>query len=517
MMYRLIVLSGPLNGQRITVEKEPMTLGRDPSCQLVLDDEEIALRHAVLEQSGAVLIVRDLGSMNRVLVNKREVREAKLKHGDIFELGRTRFLVQALVQAEVQESAPEVDVTRTPVAGPLIGIIAILLATIGAYTWWLRGGTEPVDDFASTPNRISVSNENPATAAEPVITISADPVPDAGTSDIYDESAVGAEGAISTDITVADVSSEETVSVGLPLSEPVSDEIRSMREELASLRETMLTLASREPEPRSEVLVAPRIVDTLRQKTEELLAEARKAMSESRWIDAEQMLANIQVVDPDFIEAFVTRAELYEQRGMLKRAQEQWNLVEERSGDASLVQRAFAERIRLAKAEAQAGASRHVMIASVEQQKFPESEEYDEMRLLQITLRQAEGAMQIDPDAVRIEVAFFDEDPTSGEIQLSRVEVPRSSVKLEGTWNEGSESTVTAAYMVPKGFRAREAGDGRQGQYHGYVVGVYYHDALQDEDARPRTLLFRQASDELGRSIGGRTNKSEKSPDDRES
>ena len=39
--------------------------------------------------------------MGRVLVNRREQREAKLKHGDIVELAHLRLLVQAVVQSEL--------------------------------------------------------------------------------------------------------------------------------------------------------------------------------------------------------------------------------------------------------------------------------------------------------------------------------------------------------------------------------------------------------------------------------
>ena len=79
-----------------------MTVGRDPGCVIHLDDEEVAHRHAIFEHNDAGLVVRDLGTMNRVLVNKREVREAHLRHGDEIEIGRTRFLVQALLQTEVE-------------------------------------------------------------------------------------------------------------------------------------------------------------------------------------------------------------------------------------------------------------------------------------------------------------------------------------------------------------------------------------------------------------------------------
>jgi pSer/pThr/pTyr-binding forkhead associated (FHA) protein len=104
MIFRIIFLNGASKGNRITIEKESMTIGRAPDCRLVIDDEETALYHATIQHNpNNELVVKDLGSMNKILVNNHEIREAKLKHGDIVEIGRIRFLVQASVQAEVQQ------------------------------------------------------------------------------------------------------------------------------------------------------------------------------------------------------------------------------------------------------------------------------------------------------------------------------------------------------------------------------------------------------------------------------
>lgn len=132
MLYRLIVLTGPLKNQRITVDAEPMNVGRAPDCEISIPDDEVAQKHALLEHKpDGGLQLRDLGTMNKVLVNGREVRESRLKHGDMVEIGRTRFLVQAVVQAEVtgQHSAdPEEGIS------PKIVIAAVLVLILGVIT-----------------------------------------------------------------------------------------------------------------------------------------------------------------------------------------------------------------------------------------------------------------------------------------------------------------------------------------------------------------------------------------------
>lgn len=100
MHFRLHILNGPLRGQQVTVPPEPLTVGHSSDCGLVIPDPEVALHHAVFEHRETGLFVRDLGAMGRILVNRREQREAKLKHGDIVELAHTRLLVQVVVQAE---------------------------------------------------------------------------------------------------------------------------------------------------------------------------------------------------------------------------------------------------------------------------------------------------------------------------------------------------------------------------------------------------------------------------------
>ena len=128
---------------------------------------------------------------------------------------------------------------------------------------------------------------------------------------------------------------------------------------------------------------------------------------------------------------------------------------------------------------------RAIKIASVEQRRFPASEDFDEMRLLNIGLTSELPPEEIDPSAVRVEVSFFDEGP-SNRVGLTKVIAPKEPLALEGAWGQEQQKIVTATYMVPPGFRSREGGAGK---YHGYRIRVFYHNELQDADARPKTLL----------------------------
>ena len=127
MLYRLHILTGPCRGQQITVEPAPMIVGQGADCNLVIPDPEMALQHAVFEHRWDGLFVHELGAMGRVLVNRREMHEAKLKHGDLVELGRTRLLIQAVVQADAPGHARLVRERRRARLLMLLTVLAVVL------------------------------------------------------------------------------------------------------------------------------------------------------------------------------------------------------------------------------------------------------------------------------------------------------------------------------------------------------------------------------------------------------
>jgi hypothetical protein len=68
-------------------------LGRDPSCDLVLNDVKCSRRHAVMEAGPQGLSVRDTGSANGVFINGKKVDRSSLKDGDVVRLGDVTLTV----------------------------------------------------------------------------------------------------------------------------------------------------------------------------------------------------------------------------------------------------------------------------------------------------------------------------------------------------------------------------------------------------------------------------------------
>jgi Inner membrane component of T3SS, cytoplasmic domain len=81
------------SGHEVELEGTIAIVGRDPSCDLVLNDVKCSRRHAVIEAGPQGLAVRDTGSANGVYVNGRKVDRSPLKDGDLVRLGDVELTV----------------------------------------------------------------------------------------------------------------------------------------------------------------------------------------------------------------------------------------------------------------------------------------------------------------------------------------------------------------------------------------------------------------------------------------
>lgn len=89
-------------------------LGRDPGCDVVLNDAKCSRRHAVLEDGPGGLFVRDQGSANGVYVNGRRVEEARLRPGDTLRLGEVQLKLLADVGETVVMAPDDVELRTRP-------------------------------------------------------------------------------------------------------------------------------------------------------------------------------------------------------------------------------------------------------------------------------------------------------------------------------------------------------------------------------------------------------------------
>ncbi len=95
---------------RIPLKGPSMTIGRDPQCDLHLDNRALSRRHAQIEKRGAAIWVRDLNSQNGTYVNGSRIAEPlALNGGDIVEVGRYHVRIEGVENA--REDTPVLTLT----------------------------------------------------------------------------------------------------------------------------------------------------------------------------------------------------------------------------------------------------------------------------------------------------------------------------------------------------------------------------------------------------------------------
>src|SRR5688500_20199727 len=71
----------------IVIDGGIAVVGRDPSCDLVLNDPKSSRRHAVVESAPDGLVIRDTGSANGISVNGKKTERSPLRPGDVSPVG----------------------------------------------------------------------------------------------------------------------------------------------------------------------------------------------------------------------------------------------------------------------------------------------------------------------------------------------------------------------------------------------------------------------------------------------
>lgn len=93
--YGLRVVRGPQTGIDIELNEGTLSIGRDPRCDIFLNDMTVSREHAELEVSPKGCVLRDLNSFNGVWVNDRMVSTCLLKQGDQIQIGAFCLLYRA--------------------------------------------------------------------------------------------------------------------------------------------------------------------------------------------------------------------------------------------------------------------------------------------------------------------------------------------------------------------------------------------------------------------------------------
>jgi pSer/pThr/pTyr-binding forkhead associated (FHA) protein len=162
---RLVVESGPSAGRAMAFASpgKRYTVGRAPTCDLVLPDDDVSREHATFERRWDGVEVRDLGSKNGVEIGGDRIEgERRLADGEVLVMGNTRLRFEdpedrylRNMQDEAARAGATVVprgevVTEEPVEPPrrksgaplLVGAVAlVVLVAIGALVVWFLLGS----------------------------------------------------------------------------------------------------------------------------------------------------------------------------------------------------------------------------------------------------------------------------------------------------------------------------------------------------------------------------------------
>lgn len=109
----------------------PVTIGREHSSGIVLEDSAVSLRHAVVDRREGHYLIRDVGSSNGVFVNAKRVVEQRLADGDVISIGAHAILVvlgERCLGLEVQPPLLGEANPRSAVSSTRLGLLEEPLA-----------------------------------------------------------------------------------------------------------------------------------------------------------------------------------------------------------------------------------------------------------------------------------------------------------------------------------------------------------------------------------------------------
>jgi pSer/pThr/pTyr-binding forkhead associated (FHA) protein len=117
--FRLIVRRGPQPNQTYDLNKDIITLGRDITNDIVINDPEVSRHHMRLTRGAGGYTLEDLGSTNGTFVNGQRLTGAKpLNNGDMIGLGETVTLGYEMIRERPAGAPSEEPVTAPSPAAP---------------------------------------------------------------------------------------------------------------------------------------------------------------------------------------------------------------------------------------------------------------------------------------------------------------------------------------------------------------------------------------------------------------
>jgi len=117
--FRLVVRRGPQPNQVYELNKDIITVGRDITNDITINDPEVSRHHMRFTRGAGGFTLEDLGSTNGTFVNGQRLTGAKpLSSGDMIGLGETVTLQYELARGAAPAAGPVVPEAMPTAANP---------------------------------------------------------------------------------------------------------------------------------------------------------------------------------------------------------------------------------------------------------------------------------------------------------------------------------------------------------------------------------------------------------------
>lgn len=162
-MYLLEFTEGPKAGKKLIFRKKTVVVGRAEEADLPLEGDEISREHAEIELRNQRAFLRDLGAVNRTVVNGDAVKDTELKDDDVVRIGAHQFTFRLIHPPMPLLKRPPTVLHRATggAVGVLLAIQMVFLVVVSV-VW--RG-----DDLKVPPGPVASAEKAPDKPADPVV------------------------------------------------------------------------------------------------------------------------------------------------------------------------------------------------------------------------------------------------------------------------------------------------------------------------------------------------------------
>ncbi|OGN92753.1 MAG: hypothetical protein A2Z71_11135 [Chloroflexi bacterium RBG_13_50_21] len=158
--YRLVMRQGPIPGQIFELDRREITIGRDITNEIVINDAEVSRKHARLTLEGDRYKIEDLDSTNGTYIDgQRLIGPHVMAVGEIIMFGDNVGVVFDGEPVRPDLTVPsKIDLEATPVAA--------IPAPVESYAQPVIPAMTPVEELK--PPETAILEQQPELPAEPI-------------------------------------------------------------------------------------------------------------------------------------------------------------------------------------------------------------------------------------------------------------------------------------------------------------------------------------------------------------